>query len=69
MNVNAWDVFEADLGWGAHPVVVVSHPARAARKELVPERRALLCAWQAESSRGAMLRAPKFMESRFDSFL
>lgn len=35
MNVNAWDVFEADLGWGLHPVVVISHPARAARKEFV----------------------------------
>ena len=35
MNVNAWDVFESDLGWGAHPIVVVSHPARAARKEFV----------------------------------
>jgi len=33
--VNAWEVYEADLGWGAHPVVIVSHPARAARKEFV----------------------------------
>ena len=33
--MNAWDVFEADLGWGVHPVVIVSHPSRAARKEFV----------------------------------
>jgi hypothetical protein len=33
--VNAWDIFEADLGWGVHPVVIVSHPARAARSEFV----------------------------------
>jgi mRNA-degrading endonuclease toxin of MazEF toxin-antitoxin module len=33
--MNAWEVYEADLGWGPHPVVVVSHPARAARKEFV----------------------------------
>ena len=33
--MNAWEVYEADLGWGNHPVVVVSHPARAARKEFV----------------------------------
>lgn len=33
--MNAWEVYEADLGWGAHPVVVVSHPARAARKDFV----------------------------------
>jgi hypothetical protein len=33
--VNAWDVFETDLGWGLHPVVIVSHPARAARKEII----------------------------------
>lgn len=33
--MNAWEVYEADLGWGAHPVVIVSHPARAARKEFV----------------------------------
>jgi mRNA-degrading endonuclease toxin of MazEF toxin-antitoxin module len=33
--VIAWEVYEADLGWGMHPVVVVSHPARASRKEFV----------------------------------
>ncbi len=33
--MNAWEIYEADLGWGLHPVVVVSHPARAARKEFV----------------------------------
>jgi mRNA-degrading endonuclease toxin of MazEF toxin-antitoxin module len=33
--VNAWEVYEADLGWGSHPVVIVSHPARAARKGFV----------------------------------
>ena len=33
--MNAWDVYEADLGWGNHPVVIVSHPARATRKEIV----------------------------------
>ena len=33
--MNAWDIFEADLGWGVHPVVIVSHPARAARREFV----------------------------------
>ncbi len=33
--MNAWDIFEADLGWGVHPVVIVSHPERAARKDFV----------------------------------
>ena len=33
--MNAWEVYDADLGWGNHPVIVVSHPARAARKEIV----------------------------------
>lgn len=33
--MNAWEVYDADLGWGPHPVVVVSHPARAARKEFI----------------------------------
>jgi len=33
--VNAWEVYDADLGWGTHPVVIVSHSARAARKEFV----------------------------------
>lgn len=30
-----WDVFKCDLGWGSHPVVIVSHPARADRKDYV----------------------------------
>jgi len=33
--MNAWGVYEADLGWGNHPVIVVSHPARATRKDIV----------------------------------
>ena len=33
--MNAWEVYEADLGWQTHPVVVISHPARAARKDFV----------------------------------
>ena len=33
--MNAWEVYDADLGWGSHPVVIVSHPARANRKEIV----------------------------------
>lgn len=33
--MNAWDVFEVDLGWGDHPVVVVCHPTRASRKDFV----------------------------------
>jgi mRNA-degrading endonuclease toxin of MazEF toxin-antitoxin module len=33
--VNAWDVCACDLGWGSHPVVIISHPARAARKDFV----------------------------------
>ncbi len=33
--MNAWEVHDVDLGWGVHPVVIVSHPARAARKEFV----------------------------------
>lgn len=33
--MNAWEVYEADLGWGKHPVVIVSHPARASRKDIV----------------------------------
>lgn len=33
--MNAWDIWEADLGWGIHPVVIVSHPARAVHKEFV----------------------------------
>ena len=33
--MTAWEVYEADLGWGPHPVVVVSHPARASRKDFV----------------------------------
>ena len=33
--MNAWDVHTCDLGWGDHPVVIVSHPIRAARREFV----------------------------------
>ena len=33
--MTAWEVWTCDLGWGPHPVVIVSHPARAARKEFV----------------------------------
>jgi hypothetical protein len=33
--MTAWEIFLCDLGWGTHPVVVISHPARAARKEIV----------------------------------
>jgi mRNA-degrading endonuclease toxin of MazEF toxin-antitoxin module len=33
--MNAWDVFECDLGHGPHPVVIVSHPLRAANKPVV----------------------------------
>ena len=35
--MNAWEVYEADLGWQTHPVVVVSHPARAALAAVVQE--------------------------------
>jgi len=33
--MNQWEIWACNLGWGSHPVVVVSHPARAARKEFV----------------------------------
>lgn len=33
--MNAWDIHSADLGWGLHPVVIVSHPVRAAHKDFV----------------------------------
>ena len=33
--MNSWEVWECDVGFGAHPVVVVSHPARAQRKDIV----------------------------------
>ena len=33
--MNAWEVYEANLGWQTHPVVVVSHPARPARKDFL----------------------------------
>lgn len=33
--MNAWEIYTCDLGWGSHPVVIISHPARAARKEFV----------------------------------
>ena len=30
--MNAWEVYSCDLGFGEHPVVVVSHPLRVANK-------------------------------------
>lgn len=33
--MNAWEVFDCDLGHGLHPVVIVSHPLRAANKPVV----------------------------------
>ena len=30
--MNAWDVWDCDLGHGPHPVVIVSHPFRVANK-------------------------------------
>lgn len=33
--MNPWEIYSCDLGWGPHPVVIVSHPARAARREFV----------------------------------
>ena len=33
--MNAWEVYECDLGHGTHPVVIVSHPLRAANKPVV----------------------------------
>ena len=33
--MNAWEVWECDLGHGTHPVVIVSHPSRAANKDVV----------------------------------
>jgi mRNA-degrading endonuclease toxin of MazEF toxin-antitoxin module len=33
--VNQWDIWKCDLGWGSHPVVIIFHPARAARKDFV----------------------------------
>jgi hypothetical protein len=33
--MNQWEIRECDLGWGLHPVVLISHPARAMRKEFV----------------------------------
>jgi hypothetical protein len=34
-TMNSLEVWECDLGHGTHPVVVVSHPARAQRKDIV----------------------------------
>ncbi len=58
--MNAWEVYEADLGWGSHPVVIVSHPARAARKEFVE---ILDCSSQ-RASRPARLRGVVSFERR-----
>ncbi len=33
--MNAWEIHSCDLGWGPHPVVIVSHPARATRRDFV----------------------------------
>ena len=33
--MTSWEVWECDLGHGAHPVVIVSHPARAANKDII----------------------------------
>ncbi len=33
--MNQWEIWACDLGWGSHPVVVISHSARAARKDFV----------------------------------
>jgi mRNA-degrading endonuclease toxin of MazEF toxin-antitoxin module len=33
--VKAWEVWKCDLGHGPHPVVIVSHPLRAANKPIV----------------------------------
>jgi hypothetical protein len=33
--MNAWEVYACDSGWGTHPVVIIFHPARAARKQFV----------------------------------
>ena len=33
--MNAWDIHSADLGWGPHPVVIISHPLRVAHKEFI----------------------------------
>jgi len=33
--MNAWEVWECELGHGTHPVVIISHPARAARKDVI----------------------------------
>ena len=33
--MTSWEVWECDLGHGVHPVVIVSHPARAANKDVI----------------------------------
>jgi len=33
--MTSWEVWECDLGHGVHPVVIVSHPARAANKDII----------------------------------
>src|SRR6266581_8239244 len=33
--MTSWEVWEGDLGHGTHPVVIVSHSARAANKDIV----------------------------------
>ncbi len=38
--MNAWEIHSCDLGRGPLPVVIVSHPARAARRDFVELRNA-----------------------------
>ena len=33
--MNAWDVWDCDLGHGPHPVVIVSHPLRVKNEVLL----------------------------------
>jgi hypothetical protein len=33
--MNAWDVYYWDFEFGRHPVVIISHPVRVARKDAV----------------------------------
>ena len=33
--MNQFEIWRCDLGWGIHPVVIISHPVRAARKDFV----------------------------------
>lgn len=55
--MNAWDVYSCDLGFGEHPVVIVSHPLRAANK---PEVDVVACSSQRAG------RHPQFHEVLLD---